>query len=49
VGKPAAEGDSPVTESNPVSREDPEYHQTRETWCESGGTTPQGYILLDDR
>jgi hypothetical protein len=38
---PAEEGESPVGET--IAREqDPEYHETRETLWEHGGTTPQG-------
>ena len=32
-----------------LGRQYPEYHETRETLWEVGGTTPQAYILLSDR
>ena len=41
LGKPAIEGESPVCE-NRKERQDPEYHETRGTLWEVGGTTPQG-------
>ena len=41
LGKPAIESDSLVFE-NGRKRQDPEYHETRETLWEVGGTTPQG-------
>ena len=31
------------------TRQDPEYHETRETLWEAGWTTIQGKILTDDR
>ena len=37
----AGEGESPVHESN-RKQQDPEYHETRETLWEVGGTTLQG-------
>ena len=41
LGKPAEEGESPVGVSERYEQ-DPEYHETRETLWEVGGTTPQG-------
>ena len=41
LGKPAREGESPVTE-NGRERQDPEYHETRGTLWEVGRTTSQG-------
>ena len=41
LGKPAGEGESPVSEPG-RERQDPEYRGTRETLREVGGTTPQG-------
>ena len=35
------EGDNPVREAE-QDEQDPEYCQTRGTWQEGGGTTPQG-------
>ena len=40
LGKPAEEGDSPVSECD-NGRTDPEYRGTREILWEAGGTTPQ--------
>ena len=40
LGKPARDGESPVDEIL-SSEQDPEYHETRETLWEAGGTTPQ--------
>ena len=41
LGKPAGEGESPVGVKE-ADEQDPEYHETRETLWEVGGTTPQG-------
>ena len=41
LGKPARESESLVFESG-RQRQYPEYHETRETLWEVGGTTPQG-------
>ena len=41
MGKPAEEGESPVGVRE-ADEQDPEYHETRETLWEVGGTTPQG-------
>ena len=41
LGKPAREGESPVTE-NGRQRQYPEYHETRGTLWEVGRTTSQG-------
>ena len=41
LGKPTEEGESPVDEIR-RQRQYPEYHETRETLWEVGGTTPQG-------
>ena len=41
LGKPARESESLVLESG-RQRQDPEYHETRGTLWEIGGTTPQG-------
>ncbi len=41
LGKPARESESLVFESG-RQRQNPEYHETRETLWEAGGTTPQG-------
>ena len=38
----AGEGESPVRESDTPPVSDPEYHGTRGTLWEAGGTTPQG-------
>ena len=47
--RPAREGESPVHESN-RQRQDPEYHETRGTLWEVGGTTPKAkYSLVTDR
>ena len=35
-------GNSPVCEKKRLELTDPEYHETRETLWEAGGTTPQG-------
>jgi hypothetical protein len=40
----AKEGDSPVRKMTETSVRFPEYHGTRETPWESGGTILQGYI-----
>ena len=48
LGKPAIEGESPVSEIR-RQRQDPEYRETRGPLREVGGTTPQGEILLSDR
>ena len=41
LGKPTEEGESPVDEIR-RQQQYPEYHETRETLWEVGGTTPQG-------
>ena len=41
MGKPAEERESRVGASE-SGEQDPEYHETRETLWEVGGTTPQG-------
>ncbi len=41
LGKPAKESESLVFETG-TQRQDPEYHETRGTLWEIGGTTPQG-------
>ena len=42
LGKPAEESESLVREIQNSSEQYPEYHETRETLWEVGGTTPQG-------
>ena len=39
LGKPAGEGESPVSETK-ETEQDPEYHETRGTLWEIRGTTP---------
>ncbi len=42
LGKPTEEGESPVSEIINLYWQYPEYHETRETLWEAGGTTLQG-------
>ena len=49
LGKPAGEGESPVSEPG-RERQDPEYRGTRETLREVGGPPPKAkYYLVTDR
>jgi hypothetical protein len=45
LGSWARDGESPVGERTSMGQ-DPEYHETRETLWEAGGTTLQGEILI---
>ncbi len=47
LGKPARESESLVFESG-RQRQYPEYHETRETLWEIGGTTQAKYYLVTD-
>ena len=42
LGRPAEEGESPVSEAIPSHWHGPEYHGARGTLWEGAGTTPQG-------
>ncbi len=48
LGKPAREGESPVSEKG-MTRRDPEYHETRGTlWNERGPPRKAKYSLVTD-